>query len=130
MRNVLGGRWRRRKLWRQAIKQSHKALTRRFSREHGIPKSTVWQILHFVLKKKVYHIQVLHHLESEDHAAHMAMFHELIEAVHNEQLLAHAVFSDDSTFHTCDLVNRHNSRIWADVQPHIAMELERNIFQR
>ena len=27
--------------------------------EHGIPKSTVWQTLHFVLKKKPYHIQVL-----------------------------------------------------------------------
>ena len=26
---------------RQAIKQSQKASTRRFSREHGIPKSTV-----------------------------------------------------------------------------------------
>ena len=66
---------------RQAIKQSQKALTRRFSRKHGIPKSTVRQTLHFVLKEKVHHIQVLHHLESEDYAAHTAMCHDLIEAV-------------------------------------------------
>ena len=111
---------------RQAIKQSQKALTRRVSREHGIPKSTVWQTLHFVLKKKVYHIQVLL-LESEDYVAHMVMCHDLIEAVHNEHLLAHALFSDDPTFHTCDLFNRHNIRIWTDELPHIAMELDRNI---
>ena len=72
-------------------------------------------------------MQVLHHLESEDYAAHMVTCQDLIEAVHNEHLLAHALFSEDSTFHTCDLVNRHNSSIWADEQPHIAMELERNI---
>ena len=112
---------------RQAIKQSQEALTRHFSREHSIPKSTVWQTLHFVLQKKVYHIQVLNHLESKDYVAHMAICHDLIEAVHNEHLLAYALFSDDSTFHTCDLVNRHNSRIWADEQPYIAMELEHNI---
>ena len=111
---------------RQAIEQSPKASTRRLSREHGIPKSTVWQTLRFVLKKKAYHIQVLHHLEPEDYAARMAMCHDLIEAVNNEHLLAHVLFSDEATFHTCGLVNRHNSRIWADEQPHIAMELERN----
>ena len=45
-------------IW-QAIEQSPKASTHRFSREHGIPKSIVWQTLRFVLKKKAYHIQVL-----------------------------------------------------------------------
>ena len=54
---------------RQAIKQSPKASTRRLSREHSIPKSTVWQTLRFVLKKKAYHI---HHLELEDDVTRMA----------------------------------------------------------
>ncbi|KAJ4440112.1 hypothetical protein ANN_08249 [Periplaneta americana] len=53
----------------KAIEQSPKASTRRLSREHGIPKSTVWQTLRLVLKKKAYYIQVLHHLEPEDYAA-------------------------------------------------------------
>ena len=66
---------------RQAIKQSPKASTRRLSRELSIPKSTVWQTLRFALKKKAYHIQVLHHLEPEDYAARMAMCHDLLEAV-------------------------------------------------
>ena len=110
---------------RQAITQSRKALTRHVSREHSISKSTLWQILRFVLKEKAYHIQVLIHLEPEDHAACMAKCHELIEALHNEDLLEHVLFSDEVTFHTCGLVN-HNSIIWADEKLHIAMELERN----
>ena len=56
----------------------------------------------------------------------MAMCHDLLEAVNNEHLLKHILFSDEATFHTCGLVNRHNSRTWADEQPNIAMELERN----
>ncbi|PSN32056.1 hypothetical protein C0J52_16700 [Blattella germanica] len=52
-------------IW-QAIVQSPKALTRRVSQEHSIPKSTVWRILRIVLKKKSYYIQMFHHLEPED----------------------------------------------------------------
>ena len=53
------------------------------------------------------------------------MCQDLIEAVKNEHLLADTLFSDESTFHTCGLVNHHNSRIWTDEQSHISMELER-----
>ena len=62
-------------IW-QAIKQSPKASTR-LNQEHVIPKSTVWQTLRFVLKKKVYHI---HHLEPEDYAAYMALCHDSSDA--------------------------------------------------
>ena len=89
---------------RQAIEQSPKASTRRISQEYGIPNTTVWQTLHFVL----------HHLEPGDYAACMAMCLDSIEAVNNEHLLAHILFSDEATFRTRGLVNRHNSRIWAD----------------
>ena len=108
---------------RQAIEQSPKASACRLSREYGVPKSTVWQTLRFVLKKKDYHIQVLHHLEPGDYTARMAMCHDLIEAVNNENLLAHVLFSDNATFHTCS----HNSSIWTNEQPHIAVELKHNI---
>ena len=57
--------------------------THRLSREYGIPKSTVWQTLHFTLKKKAYHIQVLHRFEPENYAACMAMHHNLFEEGNN-----------------------------------------------
>ena len=79
---------------RQAIAQSPKASTRRVSREHGTLKSNVWRILRFVLEKNAYHIKVLHYLEPEDYAARMAMCHDLIEAVHNEDLLEHVLSSN------------------------------------
>ena len=109
---------------RQDIEQSPKASACRLNREYGIPKSTVWQTLRFVLKKKVYHIQVIHHLEPEDNAACMAMCQNLIEAVNNEHLLACILFSYEAFFYTCGLIIRHNSRICADEQPHVAMEGE------
>ena len=36
------------------------------------------------------------------------------------------LFSDEATFHTCDLVNRHNCRIWAMEQPHEIREWQRD----
>ncbi|PSN31626.1 hypothetical protein C0J52_28026 [Blattella germanica] len=54
------------------------------------------------------------------------MCHDLIEAVHNEDLLEYVLFSDEITFYTCGLVNRKNTSLWADEQPHVTMELERN----
>ena len=74
----------------------------------------------------LYHIQVLQHREPEEYAACMVMCHDLIEAENDEYLLVHILFSDEATSHTCGFINRHSSRIWADEQPRIAMELERN----
>ena len=38
---------------REAIERSPRASTRRLSRELGIPRATVWKVLHFTLKKRV-----------------------------------------------------------------------------
>ena len=57
---------------REAIKRSPRASTRRLSRELGIPRATVWKVLHFTLKKKAYRIQKLHKPEAEDYAAERA----------------------------------------------------------
>ena len=65
----------------QAIKQSPKESTHHLNQEHGIPMSTVWQTLRFVLKKKASYIQVIHYLEPEDYAACMALCHNLNETV-------------------------------------------------
>ncbi|PSN41366.1 hypothetical protein C0J52_19117 [Blattella germanica] len=41
---------------REAIERTPKASTRRLSREPTLPKSTVWKVLHYTLKK-AYHVQ-------------------------------------------------------------------------
>ncbi|PSN58023.1 hypothetical protein C0J52_02021 [Blattella germanica] len=113
-------------LIQQAIERSPGASTRRLSNELDIPRTTVWRVLRFTLKKRAYHLQVLHHLEQEDYAARQAMCHDLLQAVANEDLMNNILFSDEATFHICGRVNRHNCRIWADEQPNATYEWQRD----
>ena len=86
---------------REAIERSPQASTRRLSNELDVPRATVLKILRFTLKKRAYHIQVLHKLDEEDYA----VCYDLMEAVNNENLFEHILFSDDATFQTCGKVN-------------------------
>lgn len=110
----------------EAITRSPSASTRRISRELGIAHTTVWKTLRFKLRKHAYHIQIVHKLEDEDYAARQAMCYDLLDAVRNENLMQHVLFSDEATFHTCGHVNRHNCRIWADEQPNAVQQWERD----
>ncbi|PSN35948.1 hypothetical protein C0J52_25095, partial [Blattella germanica] len=102
---------------REAIERSPQASTHRLSNELDVPRATVLKILRFTLKKKrAYHIQVLHKLDEEDYAARKAVCYDLMEAVNNENLFEHILFSDEATFLTCGKVNKHNCRIW-DIEP-------------
>ena len=78
------------------------------------------------MNKHAYHIQVVHKLEDEDYAARQAMRYDLLNAVRNENLMQHALFSNEATFHPCGHVNRHNCRIWADEQPNALYEWEQD----
>lgn len=109
-----------------AIERSPQASTRRLSRELGIPRSSVWKVLRFTLKKRAYHLQVVQKLEAEDYAARRAMCYDLCEAADRENLMGHILFTDEATFHVCGRVHRHNCRIWADEMPHDTMEWERH----
>ena len=95
---------------REAIECSPSASTR-LSRELGILRATVWKVLHFILKRKAYCIQMLHKLEAEDYAARRAMCYDLCEAAEREHLMDNILFSDEAMFHICGMVNRHNCRI-------------------
>ena len=74
---------------RENIK-SPKRSTRRLSRELILSKSTTY-VLHYILKNKAYHIQVLYKLEDEDHAAQKLSWiitcHDLLEAVAEGNLM-------------------------------------------
>ncbi|KAJ4425735.1 hypothetical protein ANN_27931 [Periplaneta americana] len=59
-----------------ATTRSPTTSTRRLSRELHVSQSTVWRTLRYTLKKRPYHIQILHKPEPEDFAARQAMsFH-------------------------------------------------------
>ena len=64
----------------------------------------------------------MHKLYEDEKAAKQAMCHDLLEAVENDNLMQHVMFSDEATFHTCGHVNRHNCRIRADKQPNSLQE--------
>ena len=104
-------------------------LTRRLSRELNVPRNTVWKILRFTLRKRPYHIQVLHHLEDEDFAWRRAMCYDILAAVENENLLD-ILFSDEATFHVCEKVHRHYSRMWAYEEPHMRYQSGNVIHRR
>lgn len=110
----------------EAIERSPRASTRRVSRELDVPHTTVWKVLRFTLKKRAYHLQVLHKLEAEDYAAREAMCFDLLEAANNEDLMQNILFSDEATFHICGNVHKHNCRIWADQQPNAILEWQRD----
>ena len=40
--------------------------------------------------------------------------------------MENVLFSDEDTIHTCGHVNRHNCRIWAEDQPNVMQEWERD----
>ena len=89
-------------------------------RTHHCVEHTAIQI-----DKHAYHIQIVHKLE-EGYAARQAMCYDLLDAVRNENLMQHVLFSDEASFHTCGHVNRHNCWIWADEQPNALQEWERD----
>ncbi|KAJ9592346.1 hypothetical protein L9F63_001115 [Diploptera punctata] len=111
---------------REAVERSPRASTRRLSRESEVAHTTVWRVLRYRLKKRAYQVQVVQKLEAQDYAAREAMCDDLLLQVEGENLMDHMLFSDEAIFHTCGHVNRHNSRIWADEQPHATQEWERN----
>ncbi|KAJ4430407.1 hypothetical protein ANN_22623 [Periplaneta americana] len=54
--------------------------------------------------------QMLYKLGIEDYKL-VEMCYDLMEAVNNDNLMEHILFSDEATFHTCGTVHRHNCRM-------------------
>ena len=51
---------------------------------------------------------------------------DLVQTAEEEGLMNNVLFSDEATFHTCGLANRHNFRIWATEQLHEIREWQRD----
>ncbi|GBL60083.1 hypothetical protein AVEN_179684-1 [Araneus ventricosus] len=56
----------------------------------------------------------------------MTQHHETLRTVNDERFLSTIVFSDETTFHVCVQVHRHNVRVWAAENPRAYVEYKRN----
>ncbi|KAJ4447807.1 hypothetical protein ANN_09815 [Periplaneta americana] len=100
---------------------------RRASRELAIPKSTIHDVLHKRLRLHAYKIQLVQKLKPNDLPARYDFASDMLLKIDIENgYLQKVVFSDESTFHVCGIVNRHNCRIWGSENPHVVRELERD----
>jgi len=51
---------------------------------------------------------------------------EMLSHIEENNYLDLVLFSDESTFHVCGKLNRHNCRIWGSENPHQVIEYERD----
>lgn len=111
----------------QAFQRSPCKSVRRASRELAIPKSTIHDVLHKRLRLHAYKIQLVQKLKPNDLPARYDFASDMLLKIDIENgYLQKVVFSDESTFHVCGIVNRHNCRIWGSENPHVVRELERD----
>ena len=96
------------------------------SGELNVPGNTVWKILRFTLRKRPYHIQVLHHLEDEDFACRRAMCYDLLETVENENLMETFYSLKKPLSMFVGKSDRHSSQICAHEEAQEVSECERD----
>jgi hypothetical protein len=112
---------------RESFSRSPRKSIIRASRELGVPLSTVHKIVHKRLRLHAYKLQLLHHIKPADHRKRTDFAVEMLSRIEeNESCLDLVLFSDESTFHVCGNVNRHNCRVWGSGSPYQVTEYERD----
>jgi hypothetical protein len=102
----------------EAFKRSPTKSIRRASLELNIPRSTVHKVLHKRLRLYAYKVQILQALEPNDRPQRQQFAIEMLDRIgQNPNYLSKVIFSDEATFHTRGMVNRHNIRIWGSENP-------------
>ena len=59
----------------------------------------MFKVLKFTLKKRAYHLQMLHQLHDDVIAERMAMCIDLLDSLEIDDLMSHTLFSDQTTLH-------------------------------
>lgn len=94
------------------------------SNQLNIPYSTLRDHLKGDIGMKPYHITMVQTLYPSDEAARLEMCLEFKDKIANDDTyLSNLFFSDEATFHTNGRVNRHNSVIWGNSNPHVTCEV-------
>jgi hypothetical protein len=108
---------------RVAFQRSPKHSVLHVSRQLQIPKSTVHDVLHRRLKLRAYKQQLVQHIQPRDKPQRVNFVTFMLEQLTaDDNYLQKILFSDEATFHTHGVVNRHNCRIWGSENPHALME--------
>jgi hypothetical protein len=87
-----------------------------------MPQSSVWRILRERLHMKVYRLQLLQALNSQDHPLRFQFCVCFQQPLEEDGFAEKLVFSGETTFHVCGKVNRHNVRIWGTENPHATVK--------
>jgi hypothetical protein len=112
---------------RESFSRSQCKSIRQASRELGVPRSTVHSIFHKCFRLRAYKLQLLHHIKPDDHRKRTDFAVGMLSHIEeNDSYLDLVLFSDESTFHVCEKVNRLNCRIGGSENPHQVIEYERD----
>ena len=95
---------------------------RSVAREAKITKYQAHRIMRDILGYKPYMMHSTQKLYDEDMDLRVEMAEHLIPILEDPENNGNIFFSDESTFYTSGLVNKHNCRIWAEKNPYITME--------
>jgi len=108
---------------RKAFQRSPGKSTCRASNELRVPQSTVLKILHKQLKLYAYKVQIVQSLQPVDGPRRASFATEILRRIDEDNdYLKRICFSDEATFHTSGVVNRHNVRIWGSENPHVVFQ--------
>jgi hypothetical protein len=115
LENILNSMWwKRLDRVHESFSRSPCKSIRQASRELGVPRTTVHNIVHKRLYLRAYKLQLLHHIKPDDHRKGTDFAVEMLSRIEeNDSYLDLVLFSDESVFHVCGKVIRHNCHIWS-----------------
>ena len=95
----------------ELVSNSPRVSLRTHERQSGILRSTLQRRIKGELKKRSYHIQVVHRLYPRDRELRTEMCTELLRLWRTEDLGNNILFSDEAIFHISAKINKHNCRM-------------------
>lgn len=108
---------------RQSCVRSPKKSLARRSLQLNLPKSTVYTVMRKRLRLHAYKIQIRQQIKPTDRPKRTDFAALMLNEIDdNPNFIKQVLFSDEATFHTNGVVNRHNCRIWGALQPNIIQE--------
>jgi hypothetical protein len=96
---------------REAFQRSPRKSVGRGSRDLGMPKMTVWKLLHKQLSFKPHKMRLVQPLNPSDKVKRRDFSEEMQLKMEEDGFVGRLIFSDEATFHTSGKVKRHNIRI-------------------
>ena len=111
----------------EAFQRSPGKSMRCASNELRLPQSTVVKILQKRLKLYAQKVRIVQSLQSDNGPRRASFATEILHRTDKDNdYLKRVCFSDEATFHTLGVVNRHNVPIWGSENPHVVFQNEQS----